>query len=366
VITGYGQPCPVFALKWTESLMSNSQVTISLDCMGGDFGVSIVVPAALKALSKYKHLSLILVGDEDAIKQELGDKATTYSSRLDIQHATQVVGSDEAPSLALRGKKDSSMRIAINLVKEGKAQATVSAGNTGALMATARFVLKTLPGIDRPAICSTLPNATNPTGFTHVLDLGANVDSSAESLLEFAFMGDALAEAVFDLESPTIGLLNIGEEEIKGNERVKEASRLLADSNLNYVGYVEGDGIFLGSVDVVVCDGFIGNVMLKTTEGVAKMITSFLKEEYKAGIFSKITALLSLPALKRFKKRVDPREYNGASFLGLQGIVVKSHGSADAYSFCNAIHVAMLEVEKDVPSLISQKLESQLVTRQVG
>ena len=331
--------------------------------MGGDFGVSIVVPAALNALTKYAHLSLILVGDEEAIKQELGDNTNEFSSRLEIQHASQIVGSSEAPSLALRGKKDSSMRVAINLVKEGKAQASVSAGNTGALMATARFVLKTLPGIDRPAICSTLPNANNPTGFTHVLDLGANVDSSAESLLEFAFMGDALAEAVFDLEAPTVGLLNIGEEEIKGNERVKEASRLLANSNLNYVGYIEGDGIFLSNVDVVVCDGFIGNVMLKTTEGVAKMITGFLKEEYKASIFSKLAALFSLPALKRFKKRVDPREYNGASFLGLQGIVVKSHGGADAYSFYNAIHVAMLEVEKDVPSLISQKLESQLMAR---
>lgn len=343
--------------------MSKSQVTISLDCMGGDFGVSIVIPAALTALEKHPHLSLILVGDESAIKEELGDKANKFSSRINIQHATQVVGSAEAPSQALRGKKDSSMRVAINLVKEGMAQAAVSAGNTGALMATARFVLKTLPGIDRPAICSALPNANNPTGFTHVLDLGANVDSSAESLLEFAFMGDALAEAVFELESPKVGLLNIGEEEIKGNERVKEAARLLADSNLNYVGYIEGDGIFLGPVDVVVCDGFIGNVMLKTTEGAAKMITGFLKEEYKASIFSKLAALFSLPALKRFKKRVDPREYNGASFLGLQGIVVKSHGSADAYSFHNAIHVAMLEVEKDVPSLISQKLESQLMAR---
>ena len=344
--------------------MSKSQVTISLDCMGGDFGVSIVIPAALDALSKYKHLSLILVGDEDAINKELGDKVKDFSSRIQIQHATQVVGSSEAPSLALRGKKDSSMRVAINLVKEGKAQASVSAGNTGALMATARFVLKTLPGIDRPAICSTLPNANNPTGFTHVLDLGANVDSSAESLLEFAFMGDALAGAVFDLDSPSVGLLNIGEEEIKGNEIVKEASRLLSDSNLNYIGFVEGDGIFLSSVDVVVCDGFIGNIMLKTTEGAAKMLTGFLKDEYKAGLFSKLAALISLPVLKKFKRRVDPREYNGASFLGLQGIVVKSHGGADAYSFYNAIRVAMLEVEEDVPSLISHKLESQLATRQ--
>lgn len=344
--------------------MSKSQVTISLDCMGGDFGVSIVVPAALDALSKYKHLSLILVGDEDAINKELADKSAKLSSRLEIQHATQVVGSSEAPSLALRGKKDSSMRVAINLVKEGRAQASVSAGNTGALMATARFVLKTLPGIDRPAICSTLPNAFNPTGFTHVLDLGANVDSSAESLLEFAFMGDALAEAIFDLDEPSVGLLNIGEEEIKGNEIVKEAARLLSDSNLNYVGFVEGDGIFLGPVDVVVCDGFIGNVMLKTTEGAAKMLTGFLKDEYKSNIFTKLAALISLPVLKKFKRRVDPREYNGASFLGLKGVVVKSHGSADAYSFYNAIHVAMVEVEKDVPALISEKLESQLASRQ--
>ncbi len=346
--------------------MSKSQVTISLDCMGGDFGVSIVIPAALDALSKYPNLSLILVGDETTIREALGEQADRYGSRLSIQHTTQVVGSSEPPSQALRGKKDSSMRVAINLVKEGKAQAAVSAGNTGALMATARFVLKTLPGIDRPAICSTLPNANNPTGYTHVLDLGANVDSSAESLLEFAFMGDALAGAVFDLERPSIGLLNIGEEEIKGNERVKEASRLLADSNLNYIGYVEGDDIFLGSVDVVVCDGFIGNVMLKTAEGAAKMITTFLKEEFKSSLLSKLAAMFSIPALKRFKRRVDPREYNGASFLGLQGIVVKSHGSADAYSFCNAIHVAMLEVEEDVPGLISHKLETQLATRQAS
>ncbi len=346
--------------------MSKSQVTISLDCMGGDFGVPIVVPAALDALKKYKHLSLILVGDEDKIRQQLAGAEKPFASRLEIQHASQVVGSDELPSLALRGKKDSSMRVAINLVKEGRAQAAVSAGNTGALMATARFVLKTLPGIDRPAICTVLPNANNPTGFTHVLDLGANVDSPARALLEFAFMGDALAEAVFELDKPTIGLLNIGEEEIKGNEQVKEAAQLLADANINYIGYVEGDDIFLGAVDVVVCDGFIGNVMLKTTEGAAKMITSFLKEEYRAGLFSRLAALLSLPTLKRFKRRVDPREYNGASFLGLKGIVVKSHGSADAYSFSNAIHVAMLEAEKDVPSLISRKLENLLATRQAS
>lgn len=345
--------------------MSDSQVNISLDCMGGDFGPSIVVPAAIDALKLYTNLSLVLVGDEEKINNELGsNNIDRFGDRLSVKHTSQVVHSDDLPSHALRSKKDSSMRVAINLVKEGVTQAAVSAGNTGALMATARFVLKTLPGIDRPAICTVLPNLANPTGFTHVLDLGANVDSPAESLLEFAIMGEALASAVFELDEPTVGLLNIGEEEIKGNEVVKEASRLLSESNLNYKGYVEGDDIFLGPVDVVVCDGFIGNVMLKTTEGAAKMISGFLKEEFKSSLLSKLTALISLPVLNKFKRRIDPREYNGASLLGLQGIVVKSHGSADAYSFRNAIHVAMLEVEEDVPGLISNKVESQLGKRQ--
>ncbi len=250
------------------------------------------------------------------------------------------------------------MRVAINLVKEGAAQACVSAGNTGALMATARFVLKTLPGIDRPAICTTLPTTT---GHVYVLDLGANVDSSAEHLFEFAVMGSELASAVDEKPKPTVGLLNIGEEEIKGNERVKEAARLLADSHLNYIGYVEGDGIYLGAADVIVCDGFVGNVMLKTSEGVAKMITHYMKQEFKKNPFTLLAGLIAVPVLKAFKRRIDPREYNGASLVGLQGIVIKSHGGADAHAFSNAIHEAIMEVTKDVPKRISLQLEATLV-----
>ena len=343
--------------------MAKKITTIALDAMGGDYGPSIVVPAALAALSRHKNLSLILVGQQDAIESALKNAKGETSDRFSVHHASQVVGSSELPSLALRGKKDSSMRVAINLVKEGKADACVSAGNTGALMATARFVLKTLPGIDRPAICSALPTTT---GHIHVLDLGANVDSSAESLFEFAVMGSALVTAIDNIEKPTVGLLNIGEEEIKGNERVKEAARVLSQSKLNYIGYVEGDGIYQGACDVVVCDGFIGNVMLKTSEGVAKMITHYMKQEFKRNPLTLLAGLISAPILKAFKKRVDPREYNGASLLGLQGIAIKSHGGADAYSFSNAIDVAILEIEKNVPALITKQLESQLVEREAS
>ena len=263
----------------------------------------------------------------------------------------------DKPSHALRKKKDSSMRVAINLVKDGAANACVSAGNTGALMATARFVLKTLPGIDRPAICTALPTIS---GHTHVLDLGANVDSSAEHLLEFAVMGSVLTSAVDNNPNPTVGLLNIGEEELKGNERVKEAARLFNDCSLNYVGFIEGDGIYMNPTDVVVCDGFIGNVMLKASEGVAKMFGAYLKTEFKRNIFTKLSALAAYPVLKAFKKQLDPRSYNGASLLGLNGIVVKSHGGADAYAFGKAILEARKEVIKDVPNQIRKKLESHL------
>lgn len=336
----------------------NVDATIALDAMGGDHGASIVVPAALKALKQNAGLKLILVGDEATISDVLLAHKSAVSDRLSIQHASQIVEMDELPSQALRGKKDSSMRVAINLVKEGRAQACVSAGNTGALMATARFVLKTLPGIDRPAICTTLPTVK---GHVYVLDLGANVDSSAEHLFEFAVMGSELASAVDEKAAPTVGLLNIGEEEIKGNERVKEASRLLADSKLNYIGNVEGDGIYLGAADVVVCDGFVGNVMLKTTEGVAKMISHYMKQEFKKNPFTMLAGLIAMPVLKAFRRRIDPREYNGASLVGLQGIVIKSHGGADALAFSNAIHEAVREVEKDVPQRISQQLEAILV-----
>ncbi|VAX12259.1 Phosphate:acyl-ACP acyltransferase PlsX (EC 2.3.1.n2) [hydrothermal vent metagenome] len=339
--------------------MTNTSITIALDAMGGDFGPSVVVPAAITALEQHPSLILILVGNEEQLTKVLKGRARSVSARLQIQHASEVVHSDEPPSQALRGKKDSSMRVAINMVKDGRAQACVSAGNTGALMATARFVLKMLPGVDRPAICTMLPNMKN--GHAHVLDLGANVDSSAEALFEFAVMGAALATAVDSNERPSVGLLNIGEEEIKGNEQVKQAAALLANSNLNYIGYVEGDGIYKGDADVVVCDGFVGNVMLKTTEGVAKMIRYYIQQEFKRNPLTMLSGLMALPVLKAFRKRIDPREYNGASFLGIQGIVIKSHGSADAYSFATAISEAIIEVRKNVPALITRELENQLV-----
>ena len=267
---------------------------------------------------------------------------------------------DELPSSALRSKKDSSMRVAIDLVKEGSAHACVSAGNTGALMATARFVLKTLPGIDRPAICFALPTIK---GHTHMLDLGANLDADAETLFQFAVMGAALTSAVENMSRPTVGLLNIGAEEIKGHEQVKEAGRLLAASELNYVGFIEGDDIYAGTVDVVVCDGFVGNVALKTSEGVARMIRYYMEQEFKRSLLTKMVAVLAMPVLKAFKAKIDPRQYNGASLLGLQGIVIKSHGGADVLAYSNAIKEAVMEVRKNVPQRIAKQLEELLVER---
>ena len=345
----------------------SQEFSIALDAMGGDHGPSVVVPAALQILAESPQLHIILVGDESVLKEELSvhkqASIASISSRLSIQHASQQVAMDEKPSVALRTKKDSSMRVAINLVKEGRAKACVSAGNTGALMATARFVLKTLPGIDRPAIISTLPNMK---GHTHMLDLGANVDTSADNLFEFAVMGSVLTSAVENIDSPTIGLLNIGEEEVKGNERVKEAARILANSNLNYIGFVEGDDIFKGNVDVVVCDGFVGNISLKTTEGVAKMISHFLREEFKRNIFTRCAALIAMPVLSALKRRIDPRRYNGASFVGLTGIVVKSHGGADVLAYTSAIREAMVEVDKNVPERISKHVEEAMTQRQTA
>jgi len=333
-------------------------ITVALDAMGGDYGPSVVVPAALAVLGKNKNVRLVLVGDETKIYSILTNSPVKIDeSRLKIKHASQVVEMDEHPAQALKKKKDSSMRVALNLIKSGDAQACVSAGNTGALMATARFVLKMLPGIDRPAICKTLPTIS---GHTHVLDLGANIDSSAEQLFQFAIMASALSSAVDNKAKPEVALLNIGEEDIKGNEQVKESAALISKSNLNYIGYVEGDGIYLGHADVIVCDGFVGNVMLKTSEGVAKMIAHFMKEEFKANLYTKIAALISLPVLKAFKKRVDPSEYNGASFLGLRKTVIKSHGGADAKSFETAIYEAIIEVDKNVPERITKELEAAL------
>ena len=334
-----------------------TNLTVSLDAMGGDFGVAVVAKAAVDYLEEHQDISLILVGDQQEITTELNRLNTKPYERLKIHHASQKVEMDEAPSQALRNKKDSSMRVAINLVKAGVADAAISAGNTGALMATARYVLKTLPGIDRPAITSLMPSMH---GTTYMLDLGANVGCSSQHLLQFAVMGSVLANAVDEIKYPKVGLLNVGEEEIKGNEQVKEAHEVLQQSGLNYIGYVEGDDIFCGEVEVVVCDGFVGNVSLKTSEGVAKIVAHYAREEFSRNIFTKLCGLFALPVLKAFKKRIDPRRYNGASLLGLRGVVVKSHGGADAYSFQHAIEIAHVEASQQVPKKIESRIEEFL------
>lgn len=327
-------------------------ITIAIDAMGGDHGPKVTVPAALEYLRKHPADTIVLVGLADAIEAELGSFKLP-SSQLRIHAATEVVGMDESPQLALRGKKDSSMRVAINLVKSGEAGACVSAGNTGALMATARYVLKTLPGIDRPAIASYLPTIN---GQVCMLDLGANVDCTAEHLLQFGIMGSALVAVLEHKEKPTVGLLNIGSEDIKGNEIVKQAAVLLRNSDLNFYGNVEGNDIFKGVTDVVVCDGFVGNVSLKTTEGLAHMIRVFLTEEFKRNIFTKMAGLVAMPVLNAFKRRVDSRRYNGASFLGLKGIVVKSHGSADELAYLCAIERAAEEARGGMLHHISEHI----------
>ena len=337
-------------------------LTISIDAMGGDHGPEVTIPASLDCLKNNPDLKLILVGNEDVIKSLLPKDLDSYQDRLSIHHASQRVEMDESPSKALKNKKDSSMRVAINLVKEGQADACVSAGNTGALMATARFVLKMIPGIDRPAIISTLPSIH---GHTHVLDLGANVDCSAEHLFQFAIMGNELVKAVEGIENPKVGLLNIGEEDTKGNEQVKAAAKLLEASSLNYIGYVEGNSLNAGpiKVDLIVTDGFVGNVALKSIEGAAKMIGTTLKEAFSKNLFTKLIAVIAYPVLKSFKQRIDPRLYNGASFLGLKGLVIKSHGGADRIAFKTAIQLAEVEVKQDVIRKISEQVEHILALR---
>lgn len=330
-------------------------VTIALDAMGGDHGLSVTVPGALAALRAHSDLHLILTGQQEILHAALARHGKYDHARLTIQNATEVVGMDEPPAQALRGKKDSSMRVAINQVKNGNAQAVVSCGNTGALMATARFVLKTLPGIDRPAIIKAFPTMH---GQVHLLDLGANVDSSPEQILQFGIMGSLLVGAVEHKERPRVALLNVGVEDIKGSEVVKKADELFRQSGLNYQGYVEGDQIYHGKMDVIVCDGFVGNVALKTSEGLARMIAQILREEFGKNIYSKLAALAALPVLNALRRRLDTRQYNGASLVGLNGIVIKSHGGADALSIRNAIDAAVREVSTQVPQLIGQRLAS--------
>jgi len=326
--------------------------TIALDAMGGDHGPQVVVPAALDCLDRHAELRLTLVGDESVLRPLVAGSAH-FGVRLGIHHASELVEMHELPSKALRNKKDSSMRVAINLVKDGVAGACVSAGNTGALMAIAKFVLKTIPGIDRPAIIGIVPSLH---GHTHVLDLGANVECSAEHLRQFAIMGYELVKAVENIPNPKVGLLNVGEEEIKGNEQVKQAFKLIADSHINFIGFVEGNDIYTGDVDVVVADGFVGNISLKSIEGLAKVMSVGLKQAFMKNWLTKLVGVIAKPVLRSFGKRFDPGLYNGASLIGLRGIVVKSHGNADRKAFARAIEVAALEIEKAVPERIGQRL----------
>ncbi len=331
-------------------------LNVAIDAMSGDGGTPVIVDAVRSVLASRKDVNLILVGDPETITRCIGDEPLP-ADRHSIVPAEEVVTMDDSAAIALRSKKKSSMRLAINLVKDGTADACVSSGNTGALMAISKFVLKTVKGIDRPAIAGIIP-AIN--GHTHMLDLGANVDSSSNNLYQFAMMGSILAEAVDQVEQPRVGLLNIGSEDMKGNEQVKLAAPLLANSGLNYIGFVEGNDIYTDKVDVVVCDGFVGNVSLKTSEGVARMVSHYLKEEFKRSKLNMLVGLVAKPVLKAFGNRIDPRRYNGATLLGLQGVVVKSHGGADSLAFANAINIALLEIGTNVPSMIAERLGESL------
>ncbi|MDN5844285.1 MAG: phosphate acyltransferase PlsX [Alcaligenaceae bacterium] len=335
--------------------MSDSRIRIAVDCMGGDHGLSVTIPAAIEFTRMHSDAVCLLVGDEAQIRQSLHQNGVAPGS-FEILHASEVVSMDDSVEVALRRKKNSSMRVAAQAVKDGLGDACISAGNTGAWMAISRYVLKTLDGIDRPAIATSIPNQKG--GATTVLDLGANVDCSAEHLLQFALMGSALASTVERHSRPLVGLLNIGEEVIKGNEVVKQAAVLLRDSGLNFYGNVEGDDIFKGTVDVVVCDGFVGNVVLKSVEGLAKMVGSMMREEFRRTPLTMLSGLIAIPVLKRFRSRVDNRRYNGAALLGLRGIVIKSHGSADSYAFGHALQRAREAVKTGLLEGTTQSIDA--------
>jgi glycerol-3-phosphate acyltransferase PlsX len=308
-------------------LLRAVNLRIAIDCMGGDHGIPVTVPAAIRFAAEHADASLLLVGRSTEIERALG----SATRGVEVVHADEVIEMHDAPAAALRSKRNSSMRIAINLVRDGGADVVVSAGNTGALMAISRFVLKMLDGIDRPAIAGVMPNVAGRA--TTMLDLGANVDCGPDHLLQFAVLGSALVAAIEERERPTVGLLNIGEELIKGNEVVKQTADLLRASSLNFYGNVEGNDIYKGTTDVIVCDGFVGNVALKASEGLAQMLGAFMREEFERNPLTRLTGLAAYPVLSRFGRRVDPRLYNGASLLGLRGLVVKSHGAADVVAF---------------------------------
>lgn len=323
--------------------------------MSGDLGAEVVVRAAIASLEKYNHLRIILVGDEKILKGHITRLADS-TKRIDIRPASDVVTMSDAPADVLRKKKDSSMRVAIDLVRDGEAQACVSAGNTGALMATARFVLKMLPGIDRPAILAELPAIG---GTVHMLDLGANTTCTPEQLFQFAVMGSIVAGDICRIENPRVALLNIGAEDTKGHESVKKAAALLQNSTLNYAGFIEGNHIFSGKADVIVTDGFTGNVALKTMEGTVGLAGHYLREAFTDTWFARLQALLAANVLKNLAIRMDSRNYNGASLVGLNGIVIKSHGSADSYAFQHAIDTAVIEVRNGVPRQIGTLLAQE-------
>ena len=323
--------------------------------MSGDLGAEVVVRAAHEVLQKHPQQNLVVVGDADELQRHIA-KIIGSEKRLSVQHASEVVVMSESPVDALRRKKDSSMRVAIDLVKEGRAQACVSAGNTGALMATAKYVLKMLPGIDRPAIITELPSQG---GSLHMLDLGANTLCSAEHLFQFAVMGSIVTGDLTGIENPRVALLNIGAEDTKGHDTVKDAAAMLASSSMNYVGFIEGSELFSGKADVVVTDGFTGNVALKTMEGTVGLAWHYLRGAYSRSWFTRLQGLLSRPVLKNLAVEMDPRNYNGATLVGLNGIVIKSHGSADSYAFQHAIETAIVEVENQVPQQIGNLLQRE-------
>ncbi|MDH4554204.1 phosphate acyltransferase PlsX [Pseudomonas sp. BN417] len=331
---------------------------VAIDAMGGDFGPRCIVPASVACLAEFPSLHLVLVGQAPLLEELIARVPVADRQRLQIEHASEVIGMDERPAQALRGKPDASMRVALELVRNGRAQACVSAGNTGALMALSRYVLKTLPGIDRPAMVSAIPTAR---GHCHLLDLGANVDCSAEHLYQFAVMGAVAAEAL-GVERPRVALLNVGTEDIKGNQQVKLAASLLQQAQgLNYIGYIEGDGLYRGEADVVVCDGFVGNILLKSSEGLASMISARIEALFTENLGSRLVGSLALPLLRRLRTDLAPARHNGASFLGLQGIVIKSHGSAGSEGFQSAIRRALIEVRENLPQRLHGRLEHLLL-----
>lgn len=331
---------------------------VAIDAMGGDSGPHSIVQACIACLTEFPSLHLVLVGQPHLLEELLARQPGVDRARLKIEPASEVIGMDERPSQALRGKPDSSMRVALELLRSGRAQACVSAGNTGALMALSRYLLKTLPGIDRPAMVTAIPTAR---GRCHLLDLGANVDCSAEHLYQFAVMGSVAAEAL-GVVRPRVALLNVGTEAIKGNQQVKLAASLLQQAvGLNFIGFVEGDGLYRGEADVVVCDGFVGNILLKSSEGLAAMIAARLEALFRESLASRLVGVLALPLLRRLRADLTPARHNGASFLGLQGIVVKSHGAAGSEGFQSAIRRALTEISEDLPQRLHGRLEDLLL-----